>query len=141
MEMKASLISEELLRTVPLVPTSPQVPYKLRIAQLTCFFTPPSHVSKSIPPPNHTAAGTDLLTHTEQGYQRLRSAHAAQASPAIPSAALEPPTTHTITLLPAQPPPRPYTMPGRFQVTARSSSPPPLCAQPSGIQNHGITER
>jgi len=47
--------------------SSSQVPYELQIFQLTCFFMPPSHVSKSIFPFDHMAAGTDLLTHSAYG--------------------------------------------------------------------------
>lgn len=65
MEINTISISEEFLCTVSLVSTSPQVPYKLKILQLTCFFMPPSYVSKSIFPFDHMAAGTDLLTHTQ----------------------------------------------------------------------------
>lgn len=64
MEVNTSLILEKFLCTVSFVPTSLQVSYKLRMLQLTRFFTPPSHVSKSISPFGHMAAGTHLLTHT-----------------------------------------------------------------------------
>lgn len=64
MEINASSIFEEFLCSVSLVSTSPQVPHKQRILQLTCFIMPPLHVSKSTSPFDHMAAGTDLLTHT-----------------------------------------------------------------------------
>lgn len=67
MEINDSLISEGILCAVLLVSTNPQVSYKLKIFQLTCFFMPPSHVSKSIFPSDHMAAGTDLLTHSTYG--------------------------------------------------------------------------
>lgn len=62
-EINGSSIFEEFLCAVPLASTSPQVPYKLKIFQLTCFFMPPSHVSKSIPAA-HMPAGADLLAHS-----------------------------------------------------------------------------
>lgn len=64
MEVNTSSILEEFLCTVSFVPPSLQVSCKLRMLQLTCFFTPPSHFSKSISPFDHMAAGTHLLTHT-----------------------------------------------------------------------------
>lgn len=64
MEANTSLIFEEFLCTVSFVPTSLQVSCKLRMLRLTCFFTPPSHFSKSISPFDHMTSGTHLLTHT-----------------------------------------------------------------------------